>query len=301
MTVAGRHDPEFARVERAYDRGMHDSLIALTDGRLLSLADYGPRDAPAAFYFHGTPTSRLDPGLFETDIDEAMVRIVALDRPGFGESSAQPGRVLTDWASDVDEVADQLGLESFAVMGLSAGGAYAVMCAAVLNDRVTGLGVVASPADPAWDVIVEGRNREERDVYATNDEDAVIAFRAQQFGLDASGFPVGSDGLGAPDVEIFSDDGHGQLLRRSVAESFRHGIAGFAVDGLVRSRPWTFDPAEITAPCEILHGEHDVVVDMTHAERLHQLIPTSSLTRLANHGHLSIMAELPALAARLSN
>ena len=149
--------------------------------------------------------------------------------------------------------------------------------------------------------IVEGRSDEDRAVLATDDDDAVIAFEAERYGADASGFPVGSAGLGAPDVEIFSEDGHGQELRRSVAEAFKQGIAGFAVDRLVYSRPWTFDPGQITAPCEILHGEHDVAVDMAHAERLNDLIPASTLTRLDDHGHLSIIAELPALAARLTH
>jgi hypothetical protein len=34
-----------------------------------------------------------------------------------------------------------------------------------------------------------------------------------------------------------------------------------------------------------------------HAERLRKLIPTSSVTRLDDQGHLSIIAELPELAA----
>lgn len=279
---------------------MRDRVITLADGRQLTLADYGAEDAPAAFYFHGTPTSRLDPGLFEGDIDASGTRIVAVDRPGFGGSSAQPGRVLTDWANDVAEVADQLGLDTFAVMGLSSGGSYAIMCAAVLSDRVSGIGAVASLADPTWPPMLERRSDEEQAALASDDEDVVVKFEAEQFGADASRFPVGSNGLGAPDVEIFSDDGHGPELRRSVAESFRQGIAGFAVDGLVRSRAWTFDPGGIAAPCEILHGEQDVVVAMAHAERLHELLPTSSLSRLPNHGHLSIIAELPQLAARLT-
>jgi hypothetical protein len=45
---------------------------------------------------------------------------------------------------------------------------------------------------------------------------------------------------------------------------------------------------------------YTVVGQATAAERLHELLPTSSLSRLPNHGHLSIIAELPQLAARLT-
>ena len=50
-------------------------------------------------------------------------RLVAFDRPGHGLSSPHPGATLTDLADDVADLADQLGLDRFAVLGYSGGAA----------------------------------------------------------------------------------------------------------------------------------------------------------------------------------
>jgi pimeloyl-ACP methyl ester carboxylesterase len=46
-----------------------------------------------------------------------------------------------DLADDVQALADRLGLERFAVVGFSAGGGYALACAARLPDRISAVGL----------------------------------------------------------------------------------------------------------------------------------------------------------------
>ena len=53
---------------------------------------------------------------------KAGVRIVALDRPGYGLSDFQPDRTILDWPRDVEEAAEALGLTRFSVIGGSGGG-----------------------------------------------------------------------------------------------------------------------------------------------------------------------------------
>jgi pimeloyl-ACP methyl ester carboxylesterase len=48
--------------------------------------------------------------------------VVAIDRPGFGRSTYQRRRRLLDWPADVAALADELGIERFAVAGYSSGG-----------------------------------------------------------------------------------------------------------------------------------------------------------------------------------
>ena len=65
------------------------------------------------------------------------VRLISPDRPGMGRSTYQPGRRLLDWPADVAHLTEALGIEQFAVMGWSAGGPYAAVCAAKMGGRVT--------------------------------------------------------------------------------------------------------------------------------------------------------------------
>jgi pimeloyl-ACP methyl ester carboxylesterase len=102
------------------------------------------------FYFHATPGSRLDPAVLFARSPAALsgVRLVAVDRPGFGLSARQPGRSFADFPSDVVAVADQLGIDRFAVLGVSGGGGYALACAYAAPRRVPAV-VVVSGMTPA--------------------------------------------------------------------------------------------------------------------------------------------------------
>ena len=77
-------------------------------------------------------------------LQEAGVRLIAVDRPGVGDSSFQPGRRLSDWPAEVCALADALGLERFSVLGYSGGGPYAAVCAAMLPERLQAAGMVSS-------------------------------------------------------------------------------------------------------------------------------------------------------------
>jgi pimeloyl-ACP methyl ester carboxylesterase len=61
-----------------------DDTLALPDGRRLGYAEYGDPDGEPGFYFHGHPGSRFEAQLADQAAKEKSIRIVALDRPGYG-------------------------------------------------------------------------------------------------------------------------------------------------------------------------------------------------------------------------
>ena len=132
-----------------------DSQIRLGDGRRMGFAQYGDPAGRPLFFFQGTPSSRLlHPD--QTITRSLGVRHIQLDRPGFGLSDFQPGRTLLDWPDDVAKVADRLGIERFAVVGVSGGGPYVAACAYRIPQRLTAAAMVGSVAP--LDGPVHGRN-----------------------------------------------------------------------------------------------------------------------------------------------
>ena len=74
------------------------------------------------------------------------MRVIVPDRPGCGRSDPQPGRSLSDWPGDIAALADHLGIQRFAISGISGGGPHALACAAQLGDRISAvIPVNASP------------------------------------------------------------------------------------------------------------------------------------------------------------
>ena len=96
-------------------------MLQLADGRRLAWSEFGTPTGPVLILLDGTPSSRLE-GLVLHHAALGGVRVLVPDRPGFGGWDPQPGRSLTDWARDVAALADQLGIQRFAVSGISAVG-----------------------------------------------------------------------------------------------------------------------------------------------------------------------------------
>ena len=123
-------------------------ILDLADGRQMGYSEWGPRNAPAMFYCHGFPGSHRELELARPVLEQTglHVRVIALDRPGYGLSTFRPGRTFLDWPHDVAEVAGLLGIGSFSVLGASGGSPYALACALVLGQRVSRIGIVVGTA-----------------------------------------------------------------------------------------------------------------------------------------------------------
>ena len=123
--------------------------FTLPDGRQLGYAEYGDRNGTPLLYFHGYPSSRLEAYAIDDIARRNRTRLLALDRPGFGLSTPQPNRSITDWPTDVSAFAKGMQLSRFAVLGTSGGGPYALACAHGLpQEMLTGVGLFAS--GPPW-------------------------------------------------------------------------------------------------------------------------------------------------------
>lgn len=280
---------------------MHDAHIILPDGRHLTFSEIGDAGGSAVFYFHGAPTSRLTLVPWETMFADRGLRVISPDRPGYGGSSPQPGRMMSDWPTDVEKLAAALSIDRFIVAGHSSGGPYAVACAALLPNRVLGAVVLAGVTDMAWPEAWNDYFEVEIALMRMSDEQSVAARCAQMFGSDGSGF-LESPGLELPepDAELFSDENTGNALVATITEAFRQGVGGYAQDIFVQGQAWPFDPHAITAPTIVAHGELDTIVPIAHSRHTAELIPESSFRMLPAHGHITISVELPGLCEELN-
>jgi pimeloyl-ACP methyl ester carboxylesterase len=123
-----------------------DREVTLPDGMVISYLDAGAPDGDVVFYFHGTPSSRMQAaGPVDAAAAELGLRVIAPDRPGCGGSSFVRYRVA-DYAAIVARFADALGIGEFGVIGTSGGGRYALSCGSALPGRVRRVAAVSSTA-----------------------------------------------------------------------------------------------------------------------------------------------------------
>ena len=280
---------------------MKDSQIRVVGGRELAYTDIGAPDGRCVFFFHGAPMSRLHLLPLEEQFAAQGLRVVSPDRPAYGRSSPQPGRSLLDWPADVAVLADALDIDRFLVAGHSSGGAYALVCAAQLGGRVRGGAVIAGVTDMAWPGAWSGylEGRHEIQVMRLPEEAAAVAWCADHFGADGSGFLAEPFELPEPDVALLADERAEQALTSAVTEAFQQGVAGYGQDVFLEGRGWPFDPRRIRVPVDVVHGELDTLVPIAHSRHTAELVPGSTLRLLPGHGHLTILSELPMTASAL--
>jgi pimeloyl-ACP methyl ester carboxylesterase len=277
---------------------VRDEVARIRSGHELAYTDIGEADWPCVFFFHGAPASRLYLAYLEQTLTDARVRVVSPDRPGYGRSSPQPGRSMADWPSDVAGIADALGVDRFVVAGHSSGGPYAVVCAALLPDRVLAGIALGGVTDMGWPGAWEGYPDSERELMRLPDEAAAVTWCEQWYRADGSGFwEASSLELGQPDTALIEDEHAGPALESTITEAFRQGVGGYAQDIVVQGRPWPFDPARIAVPFHIVHGESDTLLPFAHSQHTSELIRGSRLHVLPGHGHLTTVSELPAFVA----
>ena len=126
-----------------------NQTFVLPDGRTLGYAEYGSTNGHPLLYFHGYPSSRLEASPIDDIASRHSIRVLALDRPGFGLSSPQPHRCILDWPADVQAFAQVMGIARFTVFGVSGGGPFALACAHAFPSHVlTGVGLFATA--PPW-------------------------------------------------------------------------------------------------------------------------------------------------------
>ncbi|RAQ94103.1 alpha/beta fold hydrolase [Thermogemmatispora tikiterensis] len=275
-----------------------DVTVQLRDGRRVGLAVIGPEDGFPIIHCHGSGSSRLEVTLLAAQAEQAGVRLIALDRPGVGLSDPKPGYRLLDWPDDVAEVADHLGIKRFAVEGFSAGGPYALACAARLPQRLTACGLISTISPP--DLMGKTGTVLSRIMWKILPHIPYLLKHYARLVQRQVGFDVTSIArylalyavrLGEADRQLLSHSEIREQLARVMAESFRQGAQGNLEVVMIETQSWGFQVEQLA--CEqvfLWHGEQDRIAPAAAARLLAQRLPHCRATFYLNEGHFSTLA-----------
>jgi pimeloyl-ACP methyl ester carboxylesterase len=256
------------------------------DGRTLAVKDSGDPAGRPVLVHMGTPNSRHLYGPNVRDATERGLRLISYDRPGYGRSSAQPGRTVADCADDVRTICTELGIDQLATWGISGGGPHVLACAALLPDLVTAAASLASlaPYDAEGLDYFAGMGQENVDdtrLYFADEAAARAKTEKDREELLAT--------LPGDAVKPFQS-----LLTPTDAAALNGELGQYRTaarrDGLnCVIRPWGFDLASITVPVLLLHGKQDMFVPFGHGEWLTAHIPGVETRLLDDDGHLTLL------------
>jgi len=276
-------------------------VVKTGDDRRLSVEVTGDPGGSPVFLLHGTPGSRLGPRPRSLLLHRLGVRLISFDRPGYGGSDRLPGRRVADAAADVAAIADAFGLDQYAVVGRSGGGPHALACAALLPERVSRAAVLVSLAPREADGLdwFDGMTDSNVDAYAgpAGRLDRVIArlmetadsVRDDPASLLARLYAEMTD----DDRRVVADAGIRLGLMRAYAEALRESPYGWIDDVKAFRTEWGFDPAAVSVPVLLWHGERDMFSPVSHSRWLGTRIPDAMVVVKSDAAHFDALSVLP--------
>jgi pimeloyl-ACP methyl ester carboxylesterase len=262
----------------------------------MGYAEYGVPDGTPVIYLPGLHQSRLAARLMSAPCEDLGIRLVAVDRPGFGLSSGKEHRTIAGWPVDLTELLDHLAIADCAMLAYCAGSAYVLAAAEALPERVRRISIVAGMAPIAEGNGREGMSRANRlfwfiartmpamlRLYLRHTSDALAADPEATLDQVSASFA-------APDRFTMSDDEHRAVIIAALQETFRDGVEGAYDDAVLLAQEWNVDIGSIGQDAVIWHGTADATLPEAMGHYLAETLPAARSTFLLGEGHVSILS-----------
>ncbi|MGZ4211264.1 MAG: alpha/beta fold hydrolase, partial [Actinomycetota bacterium] len=203
---------------------------------------------------------------------------------------------VAEWAKDVGVVADRLGIDRFACVGLSGGGPYVLACAARYPDRMVAGAVLGGIAPTRGaDAIAGGavglarhfapllqpvRGLVARSLHLGTR--CLLPLRSPLFDLYIAISPEG-------DKRVFRRPEMKEMFLEDLVRSSRTRLDGPILDVLLFARHWGFSLNDIRVPIRFWHGDADNIVPLAHATHMATLVTDSELRVRPGESHLGAL------------
>jgi len=215
---------------------------------------------------HGYP---LDHHLWDEVVPllEETFDLIVPDLRGFGESTTvNTPYTMDDFATDIAQLLDMLGIQKTAIVGHSMGGYVALAFARLYPKRVRGLGLVSSQvlADP-----LEGKERRYK-----------IAADVEQNGIG-----------GVVDVMTtkFTSDPALQAFARKSMEAQKPAAYIGALKAMAERVDSTSILPTFNFPVVLVHGDADTLIPIDRAHEVKAAIPNAYLVEISGVGHIPML------------
>lgn len=264
--------------------------LKLEDGRDLTYDVYGDPDGTPVVFNHGFSDSRLIRNPDEALTKSLGVRVIAADQPGVGGSTPKKGRRMVDWGVDMEQLADHLGLERFAVAGHSGGSPHALSIPYRMPDRVTAL-ALASPVAPLDEqgmakLLV---NKDLKLIAKLHRLHHVIKWAsnsaAKKAMKDIPAFVEQTAKDDASDRDTFlGDPAQREMFEASFAAGMAQGGEGM-YEMTMALWGWGFAPEDITVHVELFYGDADDIIDPRMPQHVAERLPDCTTHVWPGAGH----------------
>lgn len=271
---------------------LEDKFCTVRDGRTLCYLDTENADGKPVLIFHGFPGTRLQRLPDEELPLRKGLRLITIDRPGCGLSDFKPRRTLLDWADDVVDLTEHLGLKKFSIVGWSGGGPYALACAYRIPERLEKVALMCALGPMDRRKGTKGMANFNRLTMAMSRHlpwlsKIQVSTIAQLVKRRPDTMLRIFESQSPPsEREWFANSEFREALIKDVQESLRQGNEGTTWDLRLYPRPWGFELQEIKPQVRLWHGAIDSTVPVQMGHFIAEQVPNCEATFLPDAGHM---------------
>jgi len=288
---------------------LSSQTITLPDGRKLGYATIGKGNP--VMYFHGTASSRLEVYLLKHLTVKGNLQLIALDRPGYGLSTYKPRKSIQDINSDINCLADHLGIEQFSVLGWSGGGVFTLAYITCFPKRINCSIIVGTP-DLPFDTSIAHNIPLAKYVmkFPFIGKIAMRNMRRQVLKADCTeAFLRSSQGrqtlhtCSSRDLTFFSNPTWMGLMHQSMTEAFRQSNSVNVVleEHQLFLKPWNLPFKNISDNLWVWQGAEDKTCPVKNAYSIAHKIENCNLEVFPRQGHCVIFDNLERLSELLKS
>lgn len=279
------------------------------NGRQLSYRVDGPAAGQVLLFCTGTPQGTVEDAELIAAAQDAGLRLLTYDRPGYGHSERAPGRTVRDAVEDVADLLDALDVRELVVAGHSGGGPHALALGALLPDRCRAVAVLAgvAPFDAEGLDFLAGMGPENVEEFGAAAQGEQVlrpllqAYEAELREITAEGVVSAMSGL-LPDVDqaVLTSTSYGETVAARFRAALATGVDGWLDDDLAFVQPWGFALDDVRVPVSVWQGSEDLMVPFTHGGWLVEHLPDARPHLIQGEGHLSVVVgKLPEVLTEL--
>lgn len=268
--------------------------IILKDNRKLGFAEYGNAEGYPIIYYHGSQSSRLE---MHYDISFAIendLRIITIDRPGHGISDFNPEGSILNFAKDVKQLTEHLGINRFSVVGMSAGSPFALGLTYLFPENIYKTSIISGFAPYTKDNTKHLSSEVKTMLHLAKSFPFLLRILLKVQSKQISKNPRKAlQGflkiMSEPDKKVLKNESVMLVIESMFKESFRKGSRGVAYEiSHILVKNWGFQLNEIKVPVIFWQGKKDNNVPYKWAELMKDEIQNATLNLYSDEGHLII-------------
>ncbi|MAR91502.1 MAG: hypothetical protein CML06_11575 [Pseudomonadales bacterium] len=264
--------------------------FTLSDGRQITYSDSGGPSDQVVVHCHGMFTCRLDPVDHQV-FRQRGLRLIIPDRPGYGLSDPLPNHSLLDWAGDLLELLEGLGIDRCTLLAADFSSAFALAVACRAPQRVRDVILLegAAPVDSRLERYEATMPVYYKAVFLVARRMPKLIHKATyvayaHFSRDPEkALHRFIDIIGQDNSRVVREPHIYPQILTAVRESIRQGISALSATQILLFSDWGFALSAVRCPVYLVCGDADPLASY-HRARLEDALVQPVLLPLAGQG-----------------